>query len=168
MSVPPPPGAPDPSTWTLPRIRIDRDGAWHADDGEITHAGILDNLRLGLRRDAGGHFLEVGPVRIPVAVEDAPYVVVRVEFDGSRATVVLNDLTREPLALDSLGFGPGEIPYCRVRDGAFDARFSRAATWTLLQRLERDEGTGRPVLVLPGLRHAIPTVERHPASGALR
>lgn len=164
----PPSAAPDPSTWKLPRLLIDRDGAWFADDGEITHGGILDNLRQGLRRDSGGHFLQVGPARIQVEVEDAPYVVVRVEFEGRHGTVILNDLTRQPLRLDTLAFGPGEIPYCQVRDGEFDARFSRAAAWSLLQHLERDEASGLPVLVLPGLRQPIPTLERRPPSGAAR
>jgi len=28
----------DPSTWKLPRLRIDREGAWFHEDEEITHA----------------------------------------------------------------------------------------------------------------------------------
>ena len=52
--------APDPSTWTLPRLRIDRDGAWFHDDAEVTHAGILANLRDSLRVDVEGHYLQIG------------------------------------------------------------------------------------------------------------
>jgi len=152
--------APDPSTWKLPKLAIDRDGAWHAEEGEITHAGLLASLRGNLQVDAAGHFLQIGPARVPVDVEDAPFAVVRAELDGAAPTVVLNDLTREPLRLDTLVFGPGEIPYCRVRDGQFDARFSAAAAWQLLQRVEPDE-TGAPVLALPGRpRQPIPTVGR--------
>ena len=73
------PPAPDPSTWTLPRLRIDRDGAWFHDDAEVTHAGILANLCDNLRVDVEGHYLQIGPVRVPVEVEDAPFVVERVE-----------------------------------------------------------------------------------------
>ena len=51
------PPAPDPSTWTLPRLRIDRDGEWFHDDAEVTHAGILVNLRENLRVDDQGHYL---------------------------------------------------------------------------------------------------------------
>jgi len=153
--------APGPSTWKLPQLAIDRDGAWHAEDGEITHPGLLASLRQGLRIDDTGHYLQIGPARVPVDVEDAPFAVVRVELEGAAATVILNDLTREPLRLDTLVFGPGEIPYCRVRDGQFDARFSPAAAWQLLQRIEPDEATGAAVLVLPGRpRQPIPTVSR--------
>ena len=153
--------APDPTTWRLPKLAIDRDGSWHAEEGEITHPGLLASLRAALRVDAEGHHVWIGPARVPVEVEDAPFAVVRAELDGPSPTVILNDLSREPLRLDTLVFGPGEIPYCRVRDGAFDARFSGAAAWQLLQRVELDESTGAAVLVLPGqLRQPIPTVSR--------
>lgn len=153
--------APDPSTWTLPKLAIDRDGAWHAEDGEITHPGLLASLRAALRVDADGYHIQIGPARVPVDVEDAPYSVLRVELDAASPSVILNDLSREPLRLDTLVFGPGEIPYCRVRDGGVDARFSAAAAWQLLQRVELDEATGGAVLVLPGRpRQPIPTVER--------
>lgn len=153
-------GPPDPSTWTLPRLAIDADGVWHAEGAEVTHPGILANLRANLRRDAQGHHLQVGPARVPVDVADAPYVVVRMELEDDGPAVILNDLSREPLRVDTLGFGPGEIPYCLVRDGQFEARFSRGAAWELLQHVEHDPATGAAVLVLPGLRRVIPAVER--------
>lgn len=154
-------GPSDPSTWKLPKLTIDRDGAWHAEDGEVTHAGLLASLRAALQVDAQGHFLQIGPARVPVDVEDAPFAVVRVELEGEAPSVILNDLSREPLSVDTLAFGPGEVPYCRVRDGRFDARFTAAAAWQLLQRVEPDETSGAPVLALPGQpRRAIPTVER--------
>ena len=153
--------APDPSSWALPRLAIDRDGAWHAEDGEITHPGLLASLRSALREDADGYHIQIGPARVPVDVEDAPYAVVRVELSDPSPTVVLNDLSREPLRLDTLVFGPGDIPYCRVHDGSVDARFSPAAAWQLLQRVELDEATGGAVLALPGRpRQAISVVSR--------
>jgi hypothetical protein len=153
-------GGSDPATWKLPRLRIDRDGTWFAEDGEVTHPGLLANLRGNLRVDQAGHYLQVGPARVPVEVEDAPLVVVRVELGEDGATVALSDETREALALDTLRLGPGEIPYCRVKEGRFEARFSRAATWELLQRMEHDERTGEALLVLGGTRHPIPLTER--------
>ena len=72
----------DPSTWKLPRLRIDREGAWFHEDEEVTHPGILANLWGSLRVDAEGHFIQIGPARVPVEVEDAPFVAVRVEPAG--------------------------------------------------------------------------------------
>jgi len=147
---------PDPSTWTLPKLRIDRDGNWFHDDAEVTHPGIIANLRDNLRVDERGHYLQIGPARVPVEVEDAPYVVERVEALGDGLTATLNDLTREPVALDTLRVDERGIPRCRVKAGRFDARLSRAATYQLLQHAQPDEGTGRSSLVLAGRRHPVP------------
>ena len=40
-----------PEGWTLPKLRIDRDGDWYDDDVQVTHPGILANLRGNLRKD---------------------------------------------------------------------------------------------------------------------
>jgi hypothetical protein len=150
----------DPSTWKLPRLRIDRDGLWYHDDGEITHEGILATLREGLRRDADGHYLQVGPVRVPVEVDDAPFVVLRAEDEGDGLAVILNDGSREPLRPETLRLGPGEVPYATVKDGRFQARFNRAAAYQLLQRLAEDPASGGAALVLGARRWTIPRVER--------
>ena len=147
---------PDPSTWTLPRLRIDRDGVWFHDDAEVTHAGIVANLRANLQVDELGHFLRVGPARVSVEVEDAPFVVDRVEVAGEGLTATLNDLTREPVALHTLRVDERGIPRCRVKDGRFDARLSRAAAYQLLQHVQPDEDRGRPTLVLGGRRYPVP------------
>lgn len=147
---------PDPSTWTLPRLRIARDGAWYHDDAEVTHAGILANLRGNLQVDEQGHYLRIGPVRVPVEVEDAPFVVERVEADGDRLAATLNDESREPLALETLRIDERAIPRCRVKGGRFEARLSRAAAYQLLQHVEPGEGGARAALVLGGRRHPVP------------
>ena len=150
--VAPPPG---PSAWKLPRLRITRDGEWLHEDTEVTHAGILADLRCNLRVDAEGHYLAVGPLRVPVEVEDTPFVIVRVEPEGDRLVLTLNDLSREPLAVETLRFGEGGVPRCGVKDGRFEARLSRAATYQLLQRVEYDEQGGAAVLILGGARHPL-------------
>ncbi len=147
---------PDPSKWTLPRLRIDRDGAWFHDDAEITHEGILANLRDGLQVDAQGHFMQVGPVRITVEVEDAPFIVERVEVEGTGLAATLNDMSREPVALDTLRVDERGIPRCRVKNGRFAARLSRAATYQLLQHVAAGEAGARTALVLGGRRYQIP------------
>ena len=146
---------PDPSTWVLPRLRIDRDGVWYHDEAEVTHAGIVASLRDNLQVDEGGHFLQIGPARVPVEVEDAPFVVERVENEGEGLVATLNDLSREPLALPTLRLDERGIPRCRVKSGRFAARLSRAATYQLLQHAQPDEGAGHPVLVLGGRRYPV-------------
>ena len=147
----------DPSSWTVPRLRIDREGTWYHEDQEVTHEGIVASLREGLRVDAGGHYLQVGPTRVPVAVEDAPFVVVRVEPEAGGVVATLGDLSREPLDVEALRLGEGAVPYCRVKGGRFAARLSRAATYQLLRMMELDEATGQATLVLGGRRLVIPS-----------
>ena len=67
--------------FTLPKLRVDVDGVWYDDDVEITHPGIVANLRGNLRRDGEGYFIQTR-VRIPVVVDDVPWVVTRVERRG--------------------------------------------------------------------------------------
>jgi uncharacterized protein len=141
----------DPSTWKLPRLRIDRDGAWFHEDEEVTHEGILANLRDGLQVDGAGHYIQIGPVRVPVEVEDAPFSVLRLEPEGDGFALILNDLSREALDPATLRLGAGDVPYCRIKGGKFEARLSRAAAWQLLQHMEPG-ATGAPATVTVGGR----------------
>src|SRR5713101_3995838 len=145
-------GAPAPPTanqWALPKLRIDVNGDWYDDDVEVTHPGILANLRSSLRRDAQGYFIQTR-VRIPVTAADMPWVVTRVEQQGDRLHAILNDGTETVIDPVTLRFGVADVPYCSVKDGAFEARLSRAATYQLLALGEYDERTGRGALRLGG------------------
>ena len=73
--------------------------------------------------------------------------------DGLRA--ILNDGTEVEVDPATLRIGPGDIPYCRVKGGAFEARLSRAATFQLLRLADYDEQTGHGVLRLGGLEYAL-------------
>ena len=141
-------GAPPPPTanqWSLPKLRIDVNGDWFDDDVEVTHSGILTNLRSNLRRDTQGYFIQTR-VRIPVEVADVPFVIVRFERGDDGFGALLNDGTQEGVEPATLRIGPGDIPYCAVKGGTFEARFNRAAAYQLLGMVEYDERTGRGVL----------------------
>ena len=138
-----------PSEWKLPDLRVDRDGDWYDEGVQVTHPGILANLRGTLRRDADGYFIQTR-VRIPVRVDDVPFVIVRAERRGDDLHAVLNDGTEELLDPSTLRVGADEVPYGGVKRGAFEARFSRAAAWQLLQLAEHDEASGASVLRVRG------------------
>ena len=148
MADPLPPG------WTLPSLRIDADGDWYDGDVQITHPGVLDNLRGNLRRDADGFFIQTR-VRIPVEVADAPFVVTRIERRGERLHVWLNDGAEQDVDPATLRVGSGDIPYCAVKDGAFEARLSRAAAYQLLALADYDERSGRGALRLGGREYEL-------------
>jgi uncharacterized protein len=143
-----------PAEWTLPRLRIDVDGEWHDGDVQITHPGVLANLRGNLRRDAEGHFIQTR-VRIPVEVDDAPFVAGRIERRGETLRAWLNDGTEEDVDPATLRLGAGDVPYVAVKGGAFQARLSRAAAYQLLALAEYDERSGRGALRLGGREYAL-------------
>jgi uncharacterized protein len=148
------PDAPLRSEWRLPRLRVDVDGDWLDDDVAITHAGILANLRSLLKRDAQGYFIQTR-VRIPVEVEDVPFVVSRIERRGEILHAFLNDGTDADVDPSSLRVGADDVPYCAVKDGAFEARLSRAAAFQLLAMADYDEATGRGALRLGGREYPL-------------
>ncbi|MBI2216575.1 MAG: DUF1285 domain-containing protein [Candidatus Rokubacteria bacterium] len=135
--------APERSTgdWKLPDLSIDADGEWYDDGVQITHPGIVANLRGNLRRDDHGYFIQTR-VRIPVAVADVPWVVVRLERRGQTLHAILNDGTEAAIDPATLRIGPGNIPYATVKEGRFEARLSRPATFQLLALAEEDGATG--------------------------
>ena len=94
-------------------------------------------------------------MRIPVEVADTPFVVVRVEADGSALRLTLNDGSQEPLDPATLRLSADSVPYCRIKGGQFDARFSRAAAWELGQLIEYDETTGVAILNVGGQAHRL-------------
>ena len=138
MSVPPDPNA-VPAGWSLPKLRVDRNGDWFDDDVQVTHPGILDNLRGNLRRDDDDYFIQTR-VRIPVTVEDVPWVVTRLERRGETLHGFLNDGTTETIAAATMRIGAEDVPYCAVKGGQFEARLSRAATFQLWALAEADSG----------------------------
>jgi hypothetical protein len=92
-------------------------------------------------------------------VEDAPFLVATVEFvssgmDGREAIwLTLNDETREKMAPETLRIGPDHVPYCRVREGLFEARFSRNAYQILAPHIQLDEKENRFFLSLNRKKH---------------
>ena len=138
-----------PSEWKLPALRVDVDGEWWDDDVQITHPGVLANLRGNLRRDAEGYFIQTR-VRIPVKVIDAPFVVTRLERRGETLHAWINDGAEQDLDPTTLRLGAGDVPYAGVKDGAFEARLSRAAAYQLLSLADYDERSGRGALRLGG------------------
>jgi uncharacterized protein len=138
-----------PSEWKLPALRVDVDGEWWDDDVQITHPGVLANLRGNLRRDAEGYFIQTR-VRIPVKVVDAPFVVTRLERRGETLHAWINDGAEQDLDPTTLRLGAADVPYAGVKDGAFEARLSRAAAYQLLSLADYDERSGRGALRLGG------------------
>lgn len=135
-------------------FRIDREGAWRHEGVEVTHPGVLRNLYANLRVEGKSYHLQAGPVRVPVQVDDAPFVVVRagLRAGSESAEAFLSDGSQEPLDLETLVLDRRGIPYCRVKGGRFPARLSVAAWLQLARKVEADPHSGEPALVLGSRR----------------
>ncbi len=140
----------------VPTLRLDRDGQWFEGDDEITHVGTVEMLTRGLTRetDGGGYVVVSGAERRAVEVEDAPFVVLRVERAGGGFELALAGGLAEPLDPATLTIGAGHVVYARVR-GGLPARFTRAAYYQLVEHVVEDGEHGFVLVTPDGARHAL-------------
>ncbi len=114
----------------------------HAGD-PITHARMLAVFFRNLEPLPDGRFLSrcAGEENV-LEVADTPFVVIGLEIerddDGrvQHVQLVLNDTRREPLDPETVSIGGNDVVYCRVREGAFPARFGRTAQLSFLSLAE--------------------------------
>ncbi|HOK06265.1 MAG TPA: DUF1285 domain-containing protein [Syntrophales bacterium] len=141
-------------------IRIDKDGVWYYRGAEMHRREIVNFFYDHLKMDPQGRYLiELPEDRCYIQVEDTAYVVHRV-MDGQggekgRLRILLSDGSVEPLDPKTLEMNEKNVLYCRVRNGAFPARFSRPAYYQLADHLSYDDKEGRFYLDDSGERHYI-------------
>jgi uncharacterized protein len=146
------------------KISFRRDGNWYSDEERIDNARIALLFSRSIKQNPDGSFyLQVAEERAPITVEDTPYVVKTIEGNAHTGfTVVTNDEEREPLDAATLEIGPDNVLYCRVKGGAFRARFLRTAYYHLSTAFEADKrggfsitigGRRYPLLPVPGARN---------------
>ncbi len=141
-------------------ITIDKEGRWFHEGREMIHRDIVLLLYQHLEVDAQGRYIiEWQGERCFVEVEDVPFVVRRVVFEGSatiqedRFLLYLSDDTQEPLAPETLSVGHANVLYCRVKNQSFRARFNRPAYYQLAEHVETEDGAY--VLALNGKKHVL-------------
>ncbi len=123
------------------RLFIDKEGRWFQNGVEIIHPLIFKQFNLMLEKTADSQYLvRLGREICQVEVEDAPFVVQRVtEQSNGDLSLELNDGTVEPFSPDRFWIGDENIPYTDVKEGAFHARFSRAAYYQVARYIAWDE-----------------------------
>jgi len=123
---------------TKPRFFIDKRGNWFQDGIKIQHRlTYLYNNKLLSRDDKGRYYLDEGSGKLYIEVEDTPFMVKMVDKRGEDFYVILNDETREKLELDTLCISKENIPYIRVKNGEFEARFLRPAYYEFMKYLKK-------------------------------
>lgn len=117
-----------------PRIIIDNRGNWFQDGIKIEHrlTYLYNNKLLDIDNE-GRFYIDDGMCRMYVRVEDTPFVVKMLRKEGENYYLILNDETEEKLDLSNLRINEEHIPYTKVKEGKFDARFTRPAYYELMK-----------------------------------
>jgi uncharacterized protein len=138
------------------KISFRRDGNWYTDNEKIDNPRIALLFSRSIKRNRdGSYYLQVAEERAPIEVEDTPYVVKAVlEDDNGGFLIVTNDDEQEPLDPETLEVGRDNVLYCRVKGGAFPARFLRTAYYHLSSNFFTDNGETFS-LVVHGHRYPI-------------
>ena len=128
-------------------IFIDKEGRWYHKGVEMIHRDYIRLFFDKMELDPQGRYLiEWQGERCYVDVEDTAYVVRSIMHnktghDGqNRFTIFLSDDSQEALMADTLFLGEANVPYCKVKNGAFPARFNRAAYYQLAEYIVVENG----------------------------
>jgi len=129
-------------------IWVDKDGIWYYCGAEMFRKDIVNLFYENLRRDESGRYIiELANDRCFIEVEDTPYVVKAVYKHNSKEQqeketiyVRLNNSDLDELDPTTLRVGEDNVLYCLVKNGMFDARFSRASYYQLADLVEYDDG----------------------------
>ena len=127
-------------------IHIDKEGRWFHKGAEMIHRDFIrlfyENMELTAQ---GQYIIHWNEKSCYVDVEDTAYVVRRVvhitEKEGRDEgyLLYLSDDLKEELEPDTLSVGKENVLYCKVKNNAFPARFTRAAYYQLARFIvERD------------------------------
>jgi uncharacterized protein len=131
------------------KISFRHDGNWYTDNERIDNQRIALLFSRSICSDSHGNFyLQVAEERAPITVEDTPYVVKMVEEDGRGGFVITtNEDVREALDPSTLEIGDHDVLYCRVKGGAYRARFLRTAYYHLADHFIGDDGESYGIIV---------------------
>lgn len=138
-------------------LSIDAEGNWRHEGIKITHARTVKLFFSALDIDEQGRFfLQVGPEKAFVQVDDAPFIVEALRMTDEGIRLRLSDESHEILDPSSLRITEKNVPYCNVRNGRMEAKFSRTAWYELAEFIEERKGQGY-VLIIHGERFFIST-----------
>ncbi|QPC44258.1 DUF1285 domain-containing protein [Kaustia mangrovi] len=159
QSLPDPGGARPVDEWNPPfsgdiDMVIARDGSWLYRGTPILRDRLVRLFASILRRDGDGDYYLVTPVeKCRIAVEDAPFVAVAMEAEGTGRGQILRFVTNvgdrvradgdHPLRFAEAGDGQGPKPYVLVR-GRLEALVARAVFYDMVDLAAVEEtGEGR-------------------------
>ena len=125
---------------TKPRFYIDKRGIWFQDGIKIKHRlTYLYNNKLLSRDDEGRYYLDEGSGKLYIEVEDTPFVVKMVDKKGDDFYIILNDETVEKLDLNTININHENIPYAKIKNRKFEARFLKQDYYEFMKYLKKED-----------------------------
>jgi len=128
-------------------IYIDKEGQWYHEGAEMIRRDFIRIFYDNMEMDSQGRYVILwGGKRCLVDVEDTAFVVWNMRHQDAAAggnerfVLQLSDDSSEDLRPDSLYVGRDNVLYCRVKEAAFPARFSRAAYYQLATHIVEENG----------------------------
>src|SRR5262245_10055482 len=151
-------GGGKPSSATLPKInscgdiglKIGRDGTWFYEGSPIGRKPLVKLFASVLRREEDGYYLVTPVEKVPIEVEDAPFVAVAMETRGEGRRQVLSFRTNLDETVDAgsdhaLSFRVEQdgsfTPYIDIRNGLL-ARLGRPVFYELVGLSEQKAKPG--------------------------
>ncbi|NIP29291.1 MAG: DUF1285 domain-containing protein [Candidatus Dadabacteria bacterium] len=124
---------------SVPKIFIDKNGNWFQDGIKITHKWtyLANNKNLDIDSQ-GKFFIDEGNGRFYVEVEDTPFVVKMINKKVDEFQIQLNDESTEKLNFENFYINEQNIPYVKVKNNKFNARFTSAAYYELIKYATSD------------------------------
>jgi hypothetical protein len=121
-------------------IQVNEQGELYHQGAPIIHPAVRELIFQSVHFEDGIYLLKVDGQTCQLEVADTFHVVVSVKVEGEVATLTLNDGEAETLDASTLEVGGADVLYCRVKAGAYPARFARAAYYSLAEMVEPDGG----------------------------
>lgn len=131
-------------------IYVNEEAEWFHCGAKIIREDILEFFYKHITfSDQHGYMIEWRNTRCTLDVADTPFVITRVDRfteDRDNDAILLSlrhIIEPELLAAATLTVGEKNVLYCRVRDAAFRARFSRPAYYQLAEWISEEPDSGR-------------------------
>jgi len=129
-------------------IRIDKEGTWYYHGNKMFRLELVSFLASHLQKIDGEYYICWREQKVPVGVEDVPYVINGVFFEEGQLKGRLADGREAFLPAGMEVVLKEDVPYVSLFGNDCDTRFTRAAYWQLLPYMA--EENGRHYLRYPG------------------
>ena len=122
-------------------IFLDKEGNWFHNDEPFLNEKIKKFFSRSVDITADGQYvLHYSDYTYPIRVEDAPYFITGVQFNGfgafERVFLTFSSGESEELDPSTLFCKPNNALYCRIKRGRMTAKFYRSPSFHILERLE--------------------------------